>query len=92
MCILLLRHIFFVMDIKYRIRRRQTGRGTQYYVDYKRPGSDGSLDGAEWMGGFYAGSEEEAREIIATHREYETLRLRLQMDEEVIYDETEERK
>ena len=83
---------FFVMDIKYRIRRRQTGRGTQYYVDYKRPGSDGSLDGAEWMGGFYAGSEEEAREIIDTHREYETLRLRLQMDEEVIYDETEEKK
>ena len=40
----------------------------------------------------YAHNEEEARDIISKHREYEALKLRLQMSEEVIYDETEEKK
>ena len=76
------------MNIKYRIRRRKSGSEEQYYVDYKRLKDGDNLDDIEWMGGFYAKTEEEARKLIETHREYESLRLRLQMSEEVIYDET----
>ena len=76
------------MNIKYRIRRRKSGSEEQYYVDYKRFKDGDNLDDIEWMGGFYAKTEEEARKLIETHREYESLRLRLQMSEEVIYDET----
>lgn len=76
------------MDIKYRIRRRKGSQETQYYVDYKRYKDGVNPDEIEWMGGFYAKTEEEARKLIETHREYESLRLRLQMSEEVIYDET----
>lgn len=76
------------MNIKYRIRRRKSGSEEQYYVDYKRFKDGDNLDNIEWMGGFYAKTEEEARKLIETHREYESLRLRLQMSEEVIYDET----
>lgn len=75
------------MDIKYRIRKRTTNNGKeQFYVDYKRLGGE---DENQWFGGFYAPTLEAANEIIAQHREYETLRLRLQMNEEVIYDETD---
>jgi hypothetical protein len=76
------------MNIKYRIRRRKSGSEEQYYVDYKRFKDGDNLDNIEWMGGFYAKTEEEARKLIETHREYESLRLKLQMSEEVIYDET----
>jgi len=69
------------MDIKYRIRRRKSGDTSQFYVDYKRYNEGDNLDEIPWMGGFYA----------KTEGEYETLRLRLQMSEEVIYDETEEK-
>lgn len=78
-------------NIKYRIRKRTSNAGTQYYVDYKRLKEGETLDDTQWMGGFYAETEEKAKEIVARHREYEELRLRLQMDEEVIYDETEEK-
>ena len=80
------------MDIKYRIRKRKSGSEEQFYVDYKRFKEGDNLDEIQWMGGFYAHNEDEAREIINKHREYETLRLRLQMSEEVIYDETEGKK
>ena len=80
------------MNIKYRIRRRKSGNVNQFYVDYKRYNEGDNLDEIPWMGGFYAETEEDARKIIETHREYETLRLRLQMSEEVIYDETSETK
>lgn len=80
------------MDIKYRIRRRKSGAEEQFYVDYKRYNDGDNLDDIQWMGGFYARSEEAARKIIETHRQYEELKLRLQMSEEVIYDETEEKK
>jgi len=80
------------MDIKYRIRRRKSGDVNQFYVDYKRYNEGDNLDEIPWMGGFYAKTEEEAMKIVETHREYETLRLRLQMSEEVIYDETAETK
>lgn len=80
------------MDIKYRIRRRKSGDVNQFYVDYKRYNEGDNLDEIPWMGGFYAKTEEEAMKIVQTHREYETLRLRLQMSEEVIYDETAETK
>ena len=80
------------MNIKYRIRRRKSGNVNQFYVDYKRYNEGDNLDEIPWMGGFYAETEEEARKIVETHREYETLRLRLQMSEEVIYDETSETK
>ena len=79
------------MDIKYRIRRRKAGDTSQFYVDYKRYNDGDNLDEIPWMGGFYAETEDEARKIVETHREYETLRMRLQMSEEVIYDETEEK-
>lgn len=80
------------MNIKYRIRKRKSGKEEQYYVDYKRFNEGDNLDDIDWMGGFYARNEEEARDIISKHREYEALKLRLQMSEEVIYDETEEKK
>ncbi len=80
------------MDIKYRIRRRKSGSEEQFYVDYKRYNEGDNLDDIQWMGGFYAKTEEEAKKIVETHRAYETLRLRLQMSEEVIYDETAETK
>ena len=76
------------MNIKYRIRKRTSNTEEQYYVDYKRFNDGDDLDTIDWKGGFYARTEEEARDIINKHREYETLRARLQMDEEVIYDET----
>lgn len=76
------------MNIKYRIRKRKSGDVNQFYVDYKRYNDGDNLDEIPWMGGFYAETEDEARKIVETHREYETLRLRLQMSEEVIYDET----
>lgn len=76
------------MDIKYRIRKRTSNTEEQYYVDYKRFNEGDDLEAIDWKGGFYARTEEEARDIISKHREYETLRARLQMDEEVIYDET----
>lgn len=76
------------MDIKYRIRKRKSGDVNQFYVDYKRYNEGDNLDEIPWMGGFYAETEDEARKIVETHREYEKLRLRLQMSEEVIYDET----
>lgn len=79
------------MNIKYRIRRRKSGSEEQFYVDYKRFKDGDNLDDIEWMGGFYAKTEEEARKLVETHREYESLRLRLQMSEEVIYDETIEK-
>lgn len=79
---------FLVMDIKYRIRRRKSGSEEQFYVDYKRFNEGDNLDEIQWMGGFYAHTEDEAKDIINKHREYESLRLRLQMNEEVIYDET----
>lgn len=79
---------FLIMNIKYRIRRRKAGQEVQYYVDYKRYNEGDNLDEIPWMGGFYAETEDEARKIVETHREYEKLRLRLQMSEEVIYDET----
>ena len=78
------------MDIKYRIRRRKTSSGEEFYVDYNRINDGESIDDVQWKGGFYSRSEEEARETIERHREYEVLRLRLQMSEEVIYDETGE--
>ena len=77
------------MDIKYRIRRRKSNQGEQFYVDYKRFDEGDKLDELPWLGGFYAPSENKAREIIMQHREFEELRKRLQMTEEVIYDETE---
>lgn len=76
------------MDIKYRIRRRKSDSEEQFYVDYKRYKEGDNLDDIQWMGGFYAHTEDEAKDIISKHREYESLRLRLQMNEEVIYDET----
>lgn len=80
------------MDIKYRIRKRKTGQEEQFYVDYKRFNEGENLDDIQWMGGFYAPTEDAAKEIIDKHREYEELRLRLQMNEEVIYDETGDKK
>lgn len=77
-------------DIKYRIRRRKTDSEEQFYVDYKRYEEGDDLDKLDWMGGFYAKDEEKAKEIINKHRQYEELRKRLQMNEEVIYDETEQ--
>lgn len=79
-------------NIKYRIRKRKSGQDEQFYVDYKRFNEGDNLDELQWMGGFYAPTEDKAREIINKHREYEELRKRLQMNEEVIYDETEEPK
>lgn len=81
--------------IKYRIRKRVSGEEIQYYVDYKRiddSNKETTLEDIPWMGGFYAKSEDEAKDIVKRHREYEELRKRLQMNEEVIYDETEEEK
>jgi hypothetical protein len=80
------------MDIKYRIRKRKTSKGEQFYVDYKRFNEGDNLEDIQWMGGFYAENENDAREIINTHREYESLRTRLQMTEDVIYDETDDKK
>ena len=77
------------MDIKYRIRKRTANGKDQYFVDYKRLNEN--EEEAQWMGGFYSETEEGAREIITKHRQYEELRRRLQMSEEVIYDETEEK-
>lgn len=79
-------------NIKYRIRKRKAGNEVQFYVDYKRFEGGEDLEKLDWMGGFFAPSEEKAREIIETHREYEELRKRLQMTEDVIYDETKETK
>lgn len=79
-------------NIKYRIRKRKSGQDEQFFVDYKRFNDGDNLDELEWMGGFYAPTEEKAKEIVERHREYEELRLRLQMNEEVIYDETENKK
>ena len=79
-------------DIKYRIRRRKTGSEEQFYVDYKRYNEGDNLETIDWMGGFYAPNEEKARDIINKHRQYEELRKRLQMNEEIIYDETEVKK
>ena len=76
------------MDIKYRIRKRTTNNQVQYYVDYKRINNN---EEGEWMGGFLVSSEEEAKEFIKRHKEYEELRIRLLMTEEIIYDETEEK-
>lgn len=80
------------MEIKYRIRKRKSGQEEQYYVDYKRYNEGDNLDDIQWMGGFYAKTEEAAKKIIETHRMYEELKLRLQMSEEVIYDETDDKK
>ena len=88
----MLYNTFVSMDIKYRIRRRKTGSEEQFYVDYKRYNEGDNLEEIDWMGGFYAPTEATARDIISKHREYEELRKRLQMNEEVIYDETEEPK
>ena len=79
-------------NIKYRIRKRKAGQEEQFYVDYKRFNDGENLDDIQWMGGFYAPTEDAAKEIINKHREYEELRLRLQMNEEVIYDETGDKK
>lgn len=79
-------------NIKYRIRKRKSGDDVQYYVDYKRFNDGDNLDEIQWMGGFYSQTEDKAREIIIKHREYEELRKRLQMNEEIIYDETGEEK
>ena len=80
------------MEIKYRIRKRNTEKETQYFVDYKRPPKEGeNFDEQPWMGGFYAPTEEKAKEIIESHRALEELRKRFQMDEEIIYDETGEK-
>ena len=80
------------MSIKYRIRKRKAGDEMQYYVDYKRYNENEptALAEAEWMGGFYAPTEEKAMEIISEHRQYEDLRKRLNMTEDIIYDETKE--
>ena len=88
----MLYNTFVSMEIKYRIRRRKTGSEVQFYVDYKRYNEGHNLEEIDWMGGFYAPTEDAARDIINKHREYEELRKRLQMNEEVIYDETEEPK
>lgn len=78
------------MDIRYRIRKRKTEKDIQYFVDYKRPPQEGgTFEEQPWMGGFYAPTEEKAKEIIDMHRRMEELRKRLEMDEEIIYDETE---
>ena len=78
------------MDIRYRIRKRKTEKDIQYFVDYKRPPQEGeNPDEQPWMGGFYASTEEKAKEIIEMHRKMEELRRRLDMNEEIIYDETE---
>ena len=79
-------------NIKYRIRKRKAGQEEQFYVDYKRFDEGDDLKKLQWMGGFYAPTEDKAREIINKHREYEELRKRLQMNEEIIYDETEDKK
>lgn len=76
------------MDIKYRIRRRIANGQEQYYVDYKRIGEEN----AQWMGGFLVESEDAARNFIKMHREYEELKIRLQLTEDIIYDETGEGK
>ena len=76
------------MGIKYRIRKRTSNGKEQFYVDYKRVVPDQNIDEIPWMGGFYAPTEDEARSIISKHREYEELKERLQMTEDVIYDET----
>ena len=81
---------FLIMNIKYRIRKRKAGPEVQYYVDYKRFNDGDNLDEIEWMGGFYAPTEEKAMEIISEHRQYEDLRKRLNMTEDIIYDETKE--
>ena len=81
----------FNMKVKYRIRKRMAGFTEQFYVDYKRYEDGDNLDDIPWMGGFYADSEDDARKIIEEHREYEELKRRLQMTEEIIYDETEEK-
>ena len=75
------------MDIKYRIRKRVADNQTQYYVDYKRTNEED----AQWMGGFLVESEEAAKTFIEKHREYESLRIRFQLSEDIIYDETEEK-
>ena len=81
------------MDLKYRIRKRTTVTGEeQYYVDYKRLTNGTNVDEIPWMGGFYAKTKEEAMKIKETHKEYEDLKERLQMTEDVIYDETSEEK
>ena len=51
------------MNIKYRIRKRKSGKEEQYYVDYKRFNEGDNLDDIEWRGGFYAHNEEEARDM-----------------------------
>lgn len=76
------------MGIKYRIRKRTSNGKEQFYVDYKRMLPDQNIDEIPWMGGFYAPTEAEAQSIIKSHREYEQLKERLQMTEDVIYDET----
>ena len=80
------------MQVKYRIRKRTANGKDQYYVDYKRlTGEENeNIEEIPWMGGFYAQTEEEARKIVEKHREYEALKERLQMSEEIIYDETGE--
>ena len=79
------------MNVKYRIRKRISNGKEQFYVDYKRIVPDQNIDEIPWMGGFYAPTKEEAEGIINKHREYEELKERLQMTEDVIYDETEEK-
>ena len=74
------------MDVKYRIRKRTANGEEQYYVDYKRVGEEKP----EWMGGFLVKSEEDARNFIKLHKEYEELKIRLQLTEDIIYDETGE--
>ena len=89
-CIIDLYYNFFsFMDIKYRIRKRTANGKDQFYVDYKRFTESSDPYDCPWMGGFYAETEEEARKIVEKHREYEQLKERLQMTEDVIYDEME---
>ena len=78
-------------NIKYRIRKRTSNGKDQFYVDYKRITEGTDIEEIPWMGGFYAQTEDEARKIVEKHREYEELKERLQMTEDVIYDETEEK-
>lgn len=81
--------LFTIMDIKYRIRKRTANGKEQYFVDYKR--FNNGDEEPQWMGGFYSETEDGAKDIIAKHRQYEELRKRLQMTEDIIYDETEEK-
>lgn len=87
----MLYNTFVSMEIKYRIRKRTANGKDQFYVDYKRITEGTDIEEIPWMGGFYAPTEEEARKIVEKHREYEELKERLQMTEDIIYDETEEK-